>query len=195
MILARLKQETAIQHQQLEHRLGLPASITSRTAYTRLLADFLGVYQPLESLLFEHDAWRTFDPHWQTRRKVPMLLADLQDLGMSKHDIRDLPRCSHVPTITMFADVLGSMYVLEGATLGGQIISRHLQPLLALAPDRGCRFFSSYGANLGAKWREFGQLVRKHAHDDAAEAAMIHSACMTFETFDCWFAQQGYGHD
>lgn len=38
------------------------------------------------------------------------------------------------------------MYVLEGATLGGQIISRSLGGRFGLTPQTGLRFCSSYGA-------------------------------------------------
>jgi heme oxygenase len=49
---------------------------------------------------------------------------------------------------------VGCLYVLEGATLGGQFISRHLATL-GIGPANGGLFFHGYGAKTGEMWKSF----------------------------------------
>jgi heme oxygenase len=49
----------------------------------------------------------------------------------------------------------GVLYVIEGSTLGGQIIVRHLERNLGLTRESGARFFHGYGADTEAHWQEF----------------------------------------
>jgi heme oxygenase len=46
--------------------------------------------------------------------------------------------------------------VLEGATHGGQFISKHTLALLGVTPETAGRFFHGYGERTGAMWRTFG---------------------------------------
>ena len=57
--------------------------------------------------------------------------------------------------------------MVEGATLGGQLLRRHLAPRLALTPERGLAYFAAYGDAVGPMWRAFGAAV---ARFDAALA-------------------------
>lgn len=54
------------------------------------------------------------------------------------------------------AAALGALYVLEGASLGGRVIARHVADALALTPDTGLAFFCGYGDATGEMWRRFG---------------------------------------
>jgi heme oxygenase len=51
------------------------------------------------------------------------LLDDLQALGCTP-SLERLPMCAQLPVIDSSAACLGVLYVLEGATLGGQILRR-----------------------------------------------------------------------
>ena len=46
-------------------------------------------------------------------------------------------------------------YVLEGSTLGSQLLAAHFERLLAVRPHEGGTFFSGYGAATGSMWRAF----------------------------------------
>jgi heme oxygenase len=79
--------------------------------------------------------------------------------------------------------------VLEGATLGGQLIARHVIPLLGLAPDAGAAFFTSYGAEVGARWRSLGEFLRRQLGREADVQRAAGAACDTFGKLDCWLAR------
>jgi heme oxygenase len=50
--------------------------------------------------------------------------------------------------------MLGSVYVMEGSTLGGQVIGKALRSA-TWVPEGGLRYFNPYGPRTGAMWRNF----------------------------------------
>jgi heme oxygenase len=161
----------------------------SAADYRHLLARMYGYYQPLESALFVWPEWQQpaaagFD--LARRHKLPLLTADLRTLGLSSSDLHALPRCTNLPDLTSFAHALGCMYVLEGATLGGQGISRHLRQQLGLTPDSGTAFFASYRADVGRMWKAFVALLNDYPATPQQHEAMLSAACQTFATLDSW---------
>ena len=78
------------------------------------------------------------------------------------------------------------MYVLEGATLGGQIISRHLQTQLGINEKSGCAFFGSYGQEVGPLWKSFIAVLSKYPKTQAQNEKIVQSACRTFQSFQDW---------
>jgi heme oxygenase len=113
--------------------------------------------------------------------KSRWLKEDLAQLGVA--DVSQLPQLCALPSLDTPARVLGTMYVLEGSTLGG----RHIASLLnaGAAADLPKRFFSSYGSEVGSRWRSFcaalEELKETSDHDAAAENARA-----TFESMRCW---------
>ncbi len=74
---------------------------------------------------------------------------------------------------------LGSMYVLEGSTLGGQYIARTVEQNLGLAPGEGDAYFRGYGDQTMVKWAEFRQVLETIPEEHSAIA--IDAARVTFE--------------
>ena len=118
--------------------------------------------------------------------KTLWLLQDLHALGIADAYLAALPICTDLPTIDTLAQALGCMYVLEGATLGGQIITRHVQRVLHLEERRGCRFFHGYGSDTGTLWKAFGELLVTHIASEEMEDAVISAACEIFSLFQQW---------
>lgn len=77
--------------------------------------------------------------------KRDWLAADLATLGGA------MPTAGPAPALSL-AEALGTLYVLEGATLGGRIIEKHLARTLGLAPDTGARYYHAYGEARGPMW-------------------------------------------
>jgi heme oxygenase len=78
------------------------------------------------------------------------------------------------------ADWLGATYVVEGATLSGQVIVKALSADLNLTPGAGLAFFSSYDAEVGRMWRETRDKLAAHA-DARSGDLIVASALTTFE--------------
>ena len=114
-----------------------------------------------------------------SRQKVWLLEQDLRVLGVPR-PVVELGRAPRPRTDPAFA--VGCLYVLEGATLGGQIISRHLATL-GIGPANGALFFHGYGSRTGEMWKMFqAQADGYCVNDDQIESA-VHGARWTFEQF------------
>jgi len=156
-------------------------------SYRQLLARLWGLYAPLEAALTRID-WQGVDVDFPERAKLGWLEADLIVLGMNAGAIARLPRAAALPRLTDRLDAMGMLYVMEGASLGGQIISRRLTADLGVTADQGGRFFSSYGRQVGPRWRDYLLALERFADDQAASARIEASALATFESFLSWFA-------
>jgi heme oxygenase len=188
MILTRLRQATQHDHQAIEARVDLPSRLQSVAGYRRLLEHFWGFYAPIEQQVASGPDWASYGVDIQQRMKAPALARDLQALGLPPGAVAALPLCQALPAPDSFPYRLGCLYVLEGATLGGQIIAREVYSRLGLTPERGCSFFASYGEQVGLMWRAFRALLLQAAVDEAAEVALVRGARETFEAFDQWLA-------
>ncbi len=191
--MERLKAETAAEHRRLEDRLNMAQALETREGYQRLLAGFYGMYEPLEDLLGQglEDVGLDAELGWEAQRlKVPLLYQDLQALGASAEEIAALPRCDDLPALATKADILGCLYVVEGSTLGGQVISKMIRARLNLGPEDGAAFFSGYGSATGERWRQVCGVLEAHTTDEAAATETINSAKSTFEAFERWLTRE-----
>lgn len=186
MILKRLKEATGSRHAALESRLPLLESGMSRARYLQFLRLFWGYYEPLEARLRTLPYWKRMGFDYAERRKTPRLLQDLRALGETPEAIQGLARCQLLPTLASQEQLLGCLYVIEGATLGGQIITRHLEANLGLTPLTGAAFFDGYGARTGSQWKTFCAMLRTNADESERQDDMLASASQTFETLDQW---------
>jgi heme oxygenase len=185
VILHRLKQETREAHDRLEAALELLAEPLCETRFARILERFWGfhsVWEPTVGRALGDDAFLA------PRLKLHCLEADLLALGRSREEIERLPRCFEASQLTPLARrpaaALGSLYVLEGSTLGGQVITRALQGV-PWAPSRGLTYFDPYGPRTGEMWREFRDYAAARS-TPAADAEMIAAARATFERLHRW---------
>ena len=184
MILDALKQETRQQHAHLEELNSLPRNTSD---YVRLLEGFWGIIVPWE----EHvaAALPAEDPLRAGREKAGWLRDDLTFFGYSPARLAALPRCPALPATPSRAHLLGGCYVIEGSTLGGQVIARHLAAVLGLRAGQGDRYFRSYGGETAARWQEFrAELVRHSSPEN--DAIMIRSAQEMFAVLAHWFGRR-----
>ena len=159
--------------------------------YRQRIERFYGFYQPLERKMLERKAW--FSPWLDIgeRVKLPMLLADMAALGSCPP--ASLPLCAELPELEGAPECFGCLYVLEGATLGGQVISRHLRGTLHLTPGRGGLFFDGYGARTGSMWQQFRRALTAFAESSAtcgdstdAQDRVVIAARSTFDSLRLW---------
>ncbi len=188
MILQQLRDITHDAHRQLEGRVNLLGREWSLEFYRALLEKFYGFYAPLEPAIFAHLQWQDWNFAVEPRRKIHWLHRDLQFLGLSAAQISALPHSKYLPRADNFARAVGCAYVLEGSTLGGQIIARHLKKQLNL-PSDGCRFFAAYGERTGAMWREFVALLSDYETSQKERSELLESARMTFGALECWLGK------
>jgi heme oxygenase len=185
MILARLRRETRPHHDAVEAQLGLFDRPVTLDSYRSLLHKFWGFYKPVEARIDAVADWPTLGLDWDRRRKVPLLERDLADLGVGPVLLDGL-ECTALPDLQSVPEALGCLYVLEGSTLGGQVITRHLEGLNG--GPFPTAFFSSYGENLGQMWKSFGEFLTSYSAAWAVDDEIVRSACATFDTLTAWLA-------
>lgn len=190
MILTELKERTRPHHEQMEAALNIAERLSSPERYRALLIRFFGFYDPVERRIASLPGWASLSLNFERRRKAAWLRKDLRALGMSDDELEQLPVCAGLPAVGDMSQALGCMYVLEGATLGGQLISRQLRGELGLDASNGAAFFNSYGAETGLRWKEFGTFLEAYAATGLRENSIIESACATFIAFDGWLSAE-----
>lgn len=187
MILQALRTQTRDYHVRLETRLNILDVLSTGAGYRSLLQRFYGFYEPFEDILTRHWDGDLAGCDYSPRLKAPLLRCDLTNLGMEPREVMTLPYPCRMPAVGDFATALGSAYVLEGATLGGQIISKHLACHLGIGRENGGAFFRSYGDHIGQMWREFGEVITAYSTAHPQEdPTMIAAACETFACLEEW---------
>ena len=182
LILSELRTATTRQHQALELRI--PFFTADRRLYTRLIEAYYGFYRSLENRLFQV-AMTIPDLDWLIRSKTPSLEADLYALGLDAAAIEAIPLCTFAFQTDSIARVLGVLYVLEGATLGGQSLRSGLYSRLGIDECLGGRFFAVYGTATGMMWRSFLACLYE-VRDPLERARSVVAAQATFEAFEAW---------
>ncbi|GGO40119.1 biliverdin-producing heme oxygenase [Deinococcus humi] len=146
----------------------------SRVAYARLLSQLQAVVGPLEARLLTLPFPPAFELH--LRLKAPLLTRDLGHLPSVS------PTPPTVPQLAGVSEGLGALYVLEGATLGGQVIARHLQRNLNIQSQSGSAYFHAYGAATGPMWLALTEAMNRGVAPEDEED-VIAGAQHTFELF------------
>lgn len=185
MTLDRLKRGTRVEHERIERAVPLLTDELDRATYRRYLEKLLGFYDPLERALAQHP-WHHAGIDFEVRRKTELLLCDLRALGYDEAALAALARCAALPPLPDLPAALGCLYVLEGSTLGGQILSRHVAHRLGLGPAAGGAFLASYGKAVGPMWRALGERLAAFPCDEDTQDRMVESARATFHTLERW---------
>ena len=185
-VLHELRAGTHTRHVALEKRLPFFSDTLDLECYKRLMSAYYGFYHELENRL-QHSPWMTrgFDLH--ARLKVPALRRDLQALGVST---QSLALCDALPALHSQASVLGVLYVLEGATLGGNVLRKQMSERLGLDAHNGCAFLYVYGADTGRQWKAFMDFLGSVPLDAQARGEAVQAACSTFSCFEQWLERQ-----
>ncbi|MFN3355900.1 MAG: biliverdin-producing heme oxygenase [Pseudomonas sp.] len=184
-----LRTGTALLHGGLERRLPFFSERLDAHWYQRLLQAYFGFYAPMEEALCDAELIPVgFDP--AQRVKTPTLLRDLHALGLNDDAINALPRSTQLPRLDTPAACLGVLYVLEGATLGGQVLRREMAQRLALDADNGGGFLNVYGAETGRRWKDFLDYLGSLPLDAPATQRAVDAARSTFSCFEQWLDSQ-----
>ncbi len=188
-LLEALRTGTALLHVALEKRLPFFSEYLDADWFRRLLQAYYGFYGPMEAALYDceliPDGYDT-----ELRVKTPTLLSDLLALGLNDMAINDLPRCTQLPLLDTPAACLGALYVLEGATLGGQVLRREMAQRLDLDADNGGAFLNVYGPETGRRWKDFLDYLGHQQMDAPAKQHAVDAARSTFRCFEQWLDSQ-----
>ena len=145
-----LRAETAQAHARLEDRLDLLQPRPDKARFAHLLKGFYGFHLAWEPAMAAHPAGALIG-----RDRTALLQHDLATLGVPEAEWASVQPWTKAAGLAAEPQAaLGSAYVVEGSTLGGQLIARALVDA-PWRPTAGLRYFDPYGRETGARWRAF----------------------------------------
>ena len=157
--------------------MDLDGRLSSLRSYGQTLMRFRSLYSTLASRIDD------FGLPFPQAEKLAWLDADLRHLRLSDAGLQGLACANFPQAIASRSDAFGVLYVLEGATLGGQIIARRLQAALGVTASTGGRFFQSYGPDVGPNWRRFVAMLDAFGETSAEGDRVERAALATFGCF------------
>lgn len=183
MFTDHIKQATLQNHQQTEKVLiGKMKAMRSGQDYINLLNLFYGYFGALE-LHIERYINASNLADYEDRRKTSAIADDITALGAI---IPALATDDKLPVIDNYLKAFGALYVIEGSTLGGKIISKMIQQHLHIKDGPGLSFFNSYGPQTEYMWDNFKEILNHVAITAEDEEIITGAANQTFAKFEAW---------
>jgi len=184
MIAGILKTETAKKHEALEASMFVNQIMNNSLDvddYKKLLTINYIIHQKLENKLANMlDTELANELEMDSRLKINALEKDLNYWQIDNLTLPPLDFDLYVPEKNT-AEILGSLYVLEGATLGGNVIKKYILANPNFKDhENGLNYYGVYGSALGAKWKSFVTVLNNRIKDEDYERC-VNSANQTFE--------------
>jgi heme oxygenase len=191
MLLDSLRETTRPHHRAIEQNRLLAAVLRpelTRDLYVQVLARFYGFLKPLEELLRRSGTDAGSAALLKHHVKTALLERDLAHLGVAAEALRSIPLCDQLPASDRPAARMGILYVIEGSTLGGQVIAGAVKDSLGIDAGSGCAYFTGYGASTRAMWKDTCRLLEEFGRRTQAEQTeTVTAAADTFYRLDRWF--------
>ncbi|CCE22587.1 biliverdin-producing heme oxygenase [Methylotuvimicrobium alcaliphilum] len=145
-----LKERTRDSHRRLDRNSMLRSLLDNgltESVYGDVLQAMYAFYAAVEPQILAYLERSALPFDYRERVKLPLLANDL-----SRLDRKPVPPVETMPDLIQDAELIAALYVLEGATLGGQMIVKSLTSKHAGLP---VEFYTGYGTFTQQRWREF----------------------------------------
>lgn len=179
-LLHTLRKDTSRDHYKLDHHPHIAELVKGRLTidtYRRIIKSLYWVFSAMHSHIGASMAKLGFNKPYIVSNRLAWLredLCNLQTEGAAFPDGNPLDNWQ-IPEVDTVAKLIGEIYVLEGSTLGGQVISRIVGNQLGLTAHNGARFFHGHGAQTPVRWAAFSSLaehtVPRNRYEECSEAA------------------------
>lgn len=187
IFLQELRSATAPYHLQLEKNKYAKAIVGTGVTledYAAYLIKMYGVVFSFEQKVYPllADIFDDLD----TRLKSKLILEDLASLNIPTEQIptiepHDLERFAiDIPS------AIGAMYVMEGSTLGNNMLQKHLHKIIGTPIDGKLAYFTAYGDANGQKWKSFIERMWLYIAETNCGKQVIKSAIEGFSLIDEW---------
>jgi len=183
MIANLLRTETAENHKALESLMFVNEIMNNSLSidqYKKLLTINYIIHHKLENTLANMlDADIAAELEMNSRLKLSALEQDLNYWHIDSLTLPGLNFELFVPQKNT-GEVLGALYVLEGATLGGNVIKRHILANKNFKDhEAGLNYYGVYGEELSTKWKKFVSVLNERVVEADYERC-VNSANLTF---------------
>lgn len=155
-----LKAASVAFHRRLhEHPLllGLIRPSLTTVNYVRTLEVLHRAYAPIEATIAGFAGGSASPLPFALIERAALIERDL-----AFHGVRQWPAAqTSPPVIDTLPRLLGMLYVIEGASLGGQVIARHIAASIGAVPGAGADFFNFGNGDATSRWKSFWTVSAK----------------------------------
>lgn len=157
-----------------------------REDYEDLLWTMLGLHRPLDRRLLR--AARRHLTTFRYRPRAPRLENDLRVLGVDEDALAEPPvaRPETLPSLQTVPEVLGCLYVVEGAELGGRVIWKRLTGSLAPSALAADAFYGTDAREIRERWNRFRRVFNRRIQPGPALEDTVVAASATFRFYRRW---------
>lgn len=175
LFFKELREKTSGYHHKLEET-ALSQVILSEGITIGAYIDYLKVMyvftQPFEETFFP--LAKRFFPDIHGRERADFLKNDLLKLGVAPSELDEADFVSF--EVRDIEEIAGAIYVMEGSSLGGRVIFKHVHKTLGLSEDTGASYFYGYGSETGKMWTSFldalWDFTAQHSQQKVIEGAV-----------------------
>ncbi|RIV82247.1 biliverdin-producing heme oxygenase [Aurantiacibacter xanthus] len=165
----RLKALTRETHDRLDKSIMAAASFATVEGYGRFVTVQYLFHRDIDAL-YDNTALQVLLPGLMERRRLPLIAADLTDLGLPfPHD--EAPAAFMQTSAIDIPAALGWLYVAEGSNMGAALLRKEAAKI-GLSDEYGARHLAPATEGPAAHWRAFIAAL------DAAELSAEEEACV-----------------
>ncbi len=184
-----LRRETRKEHAQLDGHPAFAALLDGKLdleGYRRLMLAFHGLYGQLDAQLRDACDLHSVDRFgFDYAPRTPLLEADLYSLGLDPRAAGWLS-AGAAPQANSTWSLGGMLYVVEGSVLGGSMMYKATEILLARSGASGNAYWGWCRQVGASRWAMTCRLLQDLATSEAARAEMISGAKTAFSYFVLW---------
>lgn len=184
-LLTELREATHAGHENLHVHPALKDLTSpqlSEAVYQHALIKFYGFYKPLEDLFSASDL-KVLEAY-QDKMMITNLVSDLTLMGIDPEKIPLRPLS--IDRLTLEQGV-AYLYLREGSSLGGQVISKHLARHLEKHPGIENKYFYGRGDQTGPAWKNTVALFQDIEHNINIHETALFAAGL-FSQLDEWLS-------
>ena len=173
-------------HRLAEEKVGLPDSVRTRADYAALLQRLLTFHRSFEDAIANpiwSEQWNRIDINLGEHSRIALLMDVLSSLSQTNG--WQGVEVEAPPGFATFAEALGGLYVIEGSSLGGEVLAPLFRERLGEIPTR---FYESYGRNHPQPWRNLQTALTRFEEDAGNCDEIIAGAAATFKFFGNFLA-------
>lgn len=171
----RLKAATHDAHERLDKRIMKAEPFANREHYGRFVLVQHAFHRDIDAL-YANAVLDRMLPDLIGRRRLPMIVDDLADLGIAVPSAHTAPVFGHCPDIPT---AIGWLYVAEGSNLGAAFLLKEAARL-GLSETVGARHLAAAPEGRGLHWRTFTAALDAAELSDDEERRVADGAVAAF---------------
>ena len=176
-----LKDVTKVYHDRIEST-PLAVSLASGNVYLQKYVDYLWhlykLHLDLENKAKSFSEWEKWGIVIKDRQRAHLLKKDIDSLDLVPNQYQSYQDFSKNWS---FANIVGAMYVLEGSTMGGQILSQRLENIKSKNGQGATNYFKAYEKETMTMWMKYVEFLNEFSNkNNSLKDEIIEGAEQTY---------------